>query len=180
MGSFRQSTVTVRDARRDDAPQIAQLGSHVFSLTFGHSVEPHQLQAYLDEAYNLEATMADISDPSKHMIVATNGENSNIVGFALLNRASTEPCIEHLPKTVELQRIYVDPGAHGKGVGKLLADRLEAMARDERFSYMWLGVWEENFKALKAYEKWGYKRIGEHDFDVGGVVQTDHIMFKQL
>jgi ribosomal protein S18 acetylase RimI-like enzyme len=187
MGSLTtQSIITLRDALPQDIPQIAALGSHVFSVTFGHSVSPHELQAYLDESYSLAATEAELSSPSKDMIVAvdrssqTAGSEARIVGFALLTRGSSEPCIEHLQNTVELQRIYVHPDCHGKGVGRLLADRLEDMAREQGFEYMWLGVWEENHKAMKVYEKLGYERVGDHDFVIGGVVQTDHIMVKRL
>lgn len=183
-----QSIITLRDALPQDIPQIAALGSHVFSITFGHSVPPHELQAYLDESYSLSATEAELSNPSKEMIVAVDRSSpkagseseARIVGFALLRRGSREPCIEHLPNTVELQRIYVHPDCHGKGVGRLLADRLEDMAREQGFEYMWLGVWEENHKAMKVYAKLGYERVGDHDFVIGGVVQTDHIMVKRL
>jgi len=54
------------------------------------------------------------------------------------------------------------------------------MAREQGFEFMWLGVWEENVKAIRVYEKMGYKKVGEHGFAVGGIVQTDHIMAKQL
>ncbi|TGO08816.1 hypothetical protein BTUL_0191g00260 [Botrytis tulipae] len=180
MTSCHQTSILVRNAQLDDADQVAELGSFVFSATFGHSVEPHQLQTYLDESYSVTATAADISDPQKDMIVATKEGNGEIIAFALLTRGTSEPCLQHLPNAVELQRIYVHPSAHGQGVGKLLADRLEKMARDQRFEYMWLGVWEENHRAIKAYEKWGYKKVGKHDFTIGQIVQTDHVLLKQL
>jgi ribosomal protein S18 acetylase RimI-like enzyme len=180
MDPTRPTSIAVRRAHLDDAAQIAELGSLVFSVTFGHSVEPHQLQAYLDESYSVTATAADISNPQKDMIVATKGEEGSIIAFALLTRGTSEPCVQHLQNAVELQRIYVHPGIHGKGVGKLLADKLENMARGQNFQYIWLGVWEENYQAMKAYEKWGYKKVGEHDFTIGQVVQTDYILLKEL
>lgn len=179
MAGPARPSIQIRNAQAQDAASVAKLGAHVFALTFGHSVAPHELQAYLDESYSPEATEKDISDPSKTMLVATDPDG-RILGFALLTRGSTEPCIEHIPNTVELQRIYVDPEFHGNGVGKILAMRLEDLAREEGFVVMWLGVWEENVKAMKVYEKMGYKQVGDHDFVIGGVVQTDHIMIKTL
>ncbi|OBS18830.1 hypothetical protein FPOA_10557 [Fusarium poae] len=171
--------VSIRPATLSDASPIAQLGARVFTVTFGHSVQPHELAAYLEESYTTEAITSDINDPNKDVIVATNS-NDELVGFAYLTRGSTEPCVENLEMTVELQRIYVDLDSHGTGVGKVLEKAIEEMARDQGFKHLWLGVWEENPRAIKAYEKWGYKQVGDHDFTIGSVVQTDHILVKEL
>ncbi|KAJ9143239.1 hypothetical protein NKR19_g6919 [Coniochaeta hoffmannii] len=176
--------VVLRPATVEDAAQVATLGAHVFSVTFGHTVTPQQLQDYLDESYSIKAVAKDIIDPSKDMVVAAMQEGDGvtvIVGFALLTRGSSEPCVAHLGSaTVELQRLYVHPDCHGQGVGQRLAMELEDMARSQGFAYMWLGVWEDNHKAQKVYERLGYKVVGDHDFVIGGDVQTDHIMLKKL
>jgi ribosomal protein S18 acetylase RimI-like enzyme len=179
-----QPLIGLRAATVEDAAQVATLGAHVFSVTFGHSVTPEQLQDYLQESYSTEATVKDILDTSKNMVLATTQRSDGaavIVGFALLTRGSSEPCIAHLGSAaVELQRIYVHPDCHGQGVGKMLANELEDMARKQGFGYMWLGVWEDNHQAQKVYERLGYKAVGDHDFVIGGDVQTDHIMLKEL
>lgn len=180
MASNTSSSILLRVAIAQDAAPIAKLGSHVFTKTFGHSVSSDELQAYLTEHYSTTAIVADISNPSKNMIVATEAETDKIIGFATLTRGSKEPCIEHLQDTVELQRIYVDMGQHGKGVGKLLEKKVEDMAREQGFKYIWLGVWEENYKAISVYEKLGYEKVGDHDFTIGDVVQRDLIMFKKV
>lgn len=171
--------ITTREARLDDAAHVAHLGAHVFAVTYGHSVAAHELEAYLDESYSVEATAKDIADPNKDMILAMDPEGV-IVGFALLTRGSKELCIAHLEKYVELQRLYVSPAYQGYGIGKSLARQVESMAREQGFKYMWLGVWEENHKAQKVYEKLGYKMVGDREFVVGGVVQIGLIMLKEL
>ncbi|RGP69388.1 gnat family acetyltransferase [Fusarium longipes] len=171
--------VTIRLATLSDAGPIAELGAYVFTVTFGHSVQPHELAAFLEESYTKETITSDIVDPNKDVIIATNSDDE-FLGFAYLTRGSTEPCVENLDKTVELQRIYVHPNSHGAGVGKALEKAIENMAREQGFKHLWLGVWEENHRAMKAYEKWGYKLVGDHDFTIGSVVQTDHIMVKAI
>jgi GNAT superfamily N-acetyltransferase len=171
--------VSIRLAKPSDAGVIANLGAHVFTVTFGHSVEPHELTAFLQESYTKEAILADINDPNKDVIIATSPENE-FLGFAYLTRGSTEPCVENLEKTVELQRIYVRPESHGAGVGKALGKAIEDMARKQGFKNLWLGVWEENHIATRAYERWGYEKVGHHDFTIGSIVQTDDIMVKVL
>ncbi|KAK4154083.1 acetyltransferase protein [Chaetomidium leptoderma] len=179
MSKMSDATVTIRKACAADAQSITKLGADVFTSSFGHSVQPHELQAYLDSAYSLEAITQDLADPLKDTIAAV-GLNGELFGFALVTRGSSEPCVSHLEDKIELQRIYVDSAAHGMGIGGLLSRAADELARQKGFRNMWLGVWEENHNAQKAYERWGYKQVGKHDFVIGTVVQTDYIMAKTL
>lgn len=81
---------------------------------------------------------------------------------------------------IELQRLYVTQEYHGAGVGRALIDRVEEIARGEGYKTLWLGVWEENFKAQNVYAKMGFRKVGEHDFKMGNCVQTDWILSKRL
>jgi ribosomal protein S18 acetylase RimI-like enzyme len=133
----------------------------------------------LKTSYSTAAIQEDLTDDFKDVLVATDA-NDQIVGFGYLNCGSDEPCLANVDHKVELQRIYIDPGAQGKGVGSLLAKELECLARERGFRNMWLGVWKENCKALQAYERWGYRVVGGHSFTIGSVVQKDLIMLKSL
>ncbi|KAH6652366.1 acyl-CoA N-acyltransferase [Truncatella angustata] len=175
----RYQAPMIRKAQLTDANSIAELGAHVFTTTFAHSVQPQELRAFLDESYTVAAIIKDLQDLNRDVILSASREGE-ILGFAYLTRGSSEPCVADVPDKVELQRIYVHPSAHGKGVGRLLANTLEEMAREQGFKSMWLGVWEENTRAIKAYQKWGYKLVGDHDFVIGTVIQTDFIMLKSL
>lgn len=180
----------IRKATASDSKALAALGTEVFTATFAHSCTKEQLQAFLDEAYTPEAIAKDIADSSKDVLVATEddndsssstpGEGGKLLGFMYLTRGSSEPCVDHLERPVELQRLYIALGAHGKGLGKALSLAADARAREQGFKTIWLGVWEENHKAQAFYRKMGYERIGEHVFDVGGDLQTDEIWWKPL
>ncbi|KAH7361883.1 acyl-CoA N-acyltransferase [Plectosphaerella cucumerina] len=171
--------IQIRNATDADIPAIIKLGRRVFTKSFGHSVEPHELQAYLDSAYTVAAITKDFEDPDRDTIVATT-DDGRLAGFAMLTRNSVEPCVKDVEKTVELQRIYVDDTLQGCGVGGKLSRAIDDMAREQGFANIWLGVWEENLIAQRAYERWGYAKVGKHDFAVGPVVQTDDIMLKKL
>lgn len=175
----------IRKAAAADSAPLAALGAEVFRATFAHSCTEEQLQAFLDEAYTPEAIARDIADPSKDVLVATDDNSSSstqgkLLGFAYLTRGSSEPCVDHLERPVELQRLYIALGAHGRGLGKALSLAADALARGQGFKTIWLGVWEENHKAQAFYSKMGYEHIGEHVFDVGGDLQTDEIWWKAL
>lgn len=180
----------IRRARPDDAPAVATLGAAVFTSTFKDSgCTPAQLQKFLSKTYTARAITSEMSDPSKTILVAVGAGDARrgpgseaIVGFAQMTRGSHlgEPCVRGLEAPVELQRLYVGEGQHGRGVGRALAGAVEHLARGEGFRHVWLGVWEGNHRAQRFYANGGFTRIGEHVFDVGGDLQTDEIMFKAL
>ena len=45
---------------------------------------------------------------------------------------------------------------------------------------VWLGVWEENLRAISFYKKWGFREVGNHIFTVGNDPQNDFIMELEL
>lgn len=62
----------------------------------------------------------------------------------------------------------------------MLATKVEEMAREQGYEYLWLGCWKENTKGQVAYTRWGFEKVGEHDFVIGKEVQTDDIFLKKL
>lgn len=175
-----QPPFTVRLALKSDAATIAEIGVHVFTISFGHAIDPQSLATYLKNEYSTEAIENDIDDLSRTLLVSVD-QNGQVIGFGYLTRGSDDPCLAHVSQKAELQRIYVNSSAQGKGVGSLLAKSLESLAREQGFTNLWLGVWEENTSAIRAYERWGYQIVGEHDFEIGSdTIHRDLIMLKSL
>jgi len=184
-GSMTQAThepTRIREAKQEDASAIARLGAKVFSTTFGHSMPASDLEAYLAESYSPSAILADLANSNKDTVLVCPSTNPNhVLGFATLIRRTIEPCIRHLEgTTVELQRLYIEPDSHGRGLGRALVMHVETIARHEGFATMWLGVWEENVKAQQVYGRLGYEKVGDRDFVMGSCRQTDWIMLKSL
>ncbi|GAB5588202.1 hypothetical protein Unana1_03102 [Umbelopsis nana] len=174
-----KNAIAIRDATINDARSITAIGKEVFATSFGHSLTVQDLETYLQDAYSISAITSDLNDPFKHFIVACN-EQDQVLGFVQLTQGTSEPCVADAEKPIELQRIYVHIESHGLGLGRRLIQRAEEIARTQGFKTMWLGVWEENFKAQKVYEKSGYVKVGHHDFKMGDCIQTDFIMSKKL
>jgi len=45
---------------------------------------------------------------------------------------------------------------------------------------VWLGVWENNARALSFYRRWGFEVVGEHVFQLGADSQRDLIMMRPV
>ena len=60
-----------------------------------------------------------------------------------------------------------------RGVAPALMDAALDAARARGAQTLWLGVWERNPRAVAFYAKYGFVRVGEHTFVLGGDAQTD-------
>lgn len=173
--------IHVRDAVLEDARVIAELGSRVFTNTFGYSMPLEDLNTYLEESYNVAAISRELGNDHMRWLVACKDNDENaVIGFVQLTQGTSEPCVTHLENLIELGRLYVTEEFQGRGVAKMLIQRIEDVARAMGFRNIWLGVWESNLKAQRAYEKFGFKRVGEHPFRMGNCTQNDFILAKPL
>src|SRR5690606_2609409 len=83
-------------------------------------------------------------------------------------------------KGLEIERIYVLKDFHGKKVGQLLYDKAIEVAKEKKSDYIWLGVWEENPRAINFYKKNGFVEFDKHIFKLGNDEQLDIMMTLKL
>ncbi len=62
---------------------------------------------------------------------------------------------------------------HGKGIGEQLYNKAIEVAHHRSAKYVWLGVQEENPRAISFYEQNGFVAFDRHHFKLGSDVQTD-------
>ena len=105
--------------------------------------------------------------------------DGKLAGYLKLNAAGAQTELND-SDALELERIYAAPEFHGKGVGQALMDKALTIAREQGKSYVWLGVWEKNEKAIRFYNKNGFYKISTHTFVIGDDAQTDYIMRRDL
>ena len=80
----------------------------------------------------------------------------------------------------EIRRLYVDRDCHGTGVAHdLMRACLDAM-NEYRSDVVWLGVWEQNPRAIAFYKKFGFVEVGAHLFSVGTDAQRDIVMARPV
>ena len=60
---------------------------------------------------------------------------------------------------IEIKRMYVDPSFRSKGIGKMILQKLEEWAKEEKFMEAKLETGINQPEAIAAYEKSGYVRI---------------------
>jgi GNAT superfamily N-acetyltransferase len=165
----------IRRAGPSDAEAIAAIGVATFLETFGHLYPPADLERYLQEAYNLERTRADLADPAKASWIVEAGDT--VVGYALAGPCGL-PHAEVSADCGELKRIYLLQAWHGGGLGARLFAETLAWLQGAGPRSVWIGVWSENHRALSFYARHGFEKAGEYDFHVGDTIDHEYILHR--
>ena len=100
------------------------------------------------------------------------------LGYTLLTAPDLP--VAALPRDIELKRIYVLSAAHGGGLGPALMARAIEDARAAGHARMLLGVYGENHRARRFYEKQGFALVGTRRFLVGATLHDDVIYGRDL
>lgn len=165
--------MTIRSATPDDAAALADLARQTFFDTFAADNNPDDMAMYLQQAFSVAQQGSEIADPSiTTLLVEVDGE---LIAYAQIKS-------DHVPDFVtdeaalELSRLYVRHGWHGRGVAQALMARAMDAARHRGAKTLWLGVWERNHRARAFYAKCGFRDVGDHIFLFGTDPQTDLVM----
>ncbi len=169
--------IQIRKATIDDLRTVQRIGKETFFETFAEGNTEEDMQRYLEESFNDGRVSAELSNPESLFFIAWEAEIP--VGYLKVNIGSAQTERED-DKALEIERIYVKSSHHGKKVGQLLYQKALELAQQQHHSYIWLGVWEKNPRAIKFYEKNGFVAFGQHLFKVGNDEQTDIMMKREL
>ncbi|RXM38978.1 GNAT family N-acetyltransferase [Chryseobacterium sp. CH21] len=171
------SSIIINKASAEDVEIVQSLGIQTFSETFAEDNTEGAMKKYLEESFNTEKIKSELNNPDSHFYIAW--EEDNPVGYLKVNAGNAQTELQD-EAGLEIERIYVKKSHHGKKVGQLLYDQALETARQFCKSYLWLGVWEENLRALQFYRKNGFVEFDKHIFRLGEEEQTDLMMKKML
>lgn len=159
-----------------DLEVLREIGIATFTETFGPHNAKAQMDRYIVASFDADKIQAEFENPESLFFFGKIG--TSVAGYLKLNWGSAQTEAED-PRAVEIERIYVLADFHGKKLGQLLFEKAREIALEKKAPYLWLGVWEKNQRAIRFYEKNGFRPFGQHVFTLGDDVQTD-IMMKQI
>lgn len=163
----------VEPATLQDAQALRDLSEQTFIDTYAVYNIPENMALHIATKFTLEQIQTELSDTSvQYLLLKKAGQ---LIGFTKLlkNHAPKELPSENV---IEIERFYVDKAFHGQNLGKHLMQSSLDWCKKSGFEKVWLGVWEENARALRFYTKMGFEKIGEHVFVLGTEVQNDYVM----
>jgi GNAT superfamily N-acetyltransferase len=163
-----QIELEFRQARSEDAAQVSALIGSTWAKFFAYSVTESDLETYLTQTVSEAQIRKEIGDESRYCLLAVRPAQDTSTG-----KPTTS-------KPVKLDRLYIQPTEQGGGLAALLLQDAEEEAKKRGYNGLWLGVWENNARAIRFYEKMGYVRRGEHFFWLGESKRRDWTMEKPL
>ena len=169
--------IVITKATINDLDQLQKIGSQTFFETFSTGNTEENMTKYLNEGFSIDKLTTELNDKNAEFYFATL--NDNIIGYLKLNIGQSQTELQD-DKGLEIERIYVLKDFHGKSVGQLLYDKAIQIARQKNADYIWLGVWEENPRAINFYKKNGFVEFDKHIFKLGNDEQTDILMKLKL
>lgn len=170
-------TIEIKSVTITDINLLQQISRQTFYETFAASNTTANMVEYLKESFSTDKLTNELSTPGSQFYFALSGED--VIGYLKVNigGAQTELKAEN---GLEIERIYVLQQYHGKKVGQLLYEKAIQFAQEIDAAYVWLGVWEENQRALRFYSKNGFIEFDKHIFTLGEDEQIDIMMKKNI
>lgn len=167
----------IRKASVHDVEVLQQIGKQTFIETFSDFNTHENMSTYLNVAFSTEKILDELRNIYSEFYFAISGES--IVGYLKINLENSQT-EKKLDNSLEIERIYVLKSFHRKEVGQNLLNKAIEIAKDKSLRYVWLGVWEQNLKAIRFYEKNGFKAFDKHIFRLGNDEQIDLMMMLEL
>lgn len=168
--------IEIRKATLNDVDQVLKISRQTFSETFSADNSADDMKKYLDENFSIDKLANELNNKNSEFYFTTL--DNVVIGYLKLNFGEAQTELKD-SKTLEIERIYVLKEYHGKSVGQILYEQAIQVAKQKEAEYIWLGVWEENLKAINFYKKNGFTEFDRHIFKLGNDEQTD-IMMKLL
>ena len=192
-----ETTITIRIAELADAAALAELAAETFPLACPPSTTAEAIASFIAEHLSARRFTEYLADAARIVLIAEEPDD-RLVGYTMLiggepGDAEVAAAVTARP-TIELSKFYTRAAAHGTGVaGPLMAATLDAATLDAATlepatldaasatgatgaASVWLGVNEENARAIRFYEKHGFVKVGRKHFRLGERLEHDWVL----
>jgi len=166
-------SIEIKKASIKDLHDLQEIGRQTFTETFSAFNSEANMSQYLTEGFSEEKLSTELMNTNSEFYFAIH--EKKVIGYLKLNYGASQTELKD-DQALEIERIYVLKAFQGKNVGQILYEKAIAVAREKIVNYVWLGVWEENLRAINFYKKNGFIEFDKHIFKLGSDEQTDILM----
>lgn len=165
--------ITIKPAGLNDIETIHTLAHHTWRIVYKEIIIADQMDYMLEMMYSHQSLQYQLEKQKHTFIIAYDDDKP--VGFA-----AYFPKYDIAPSIYRLDKLYVLPDQHGKGIGKKLIDHIIIEIQPLGCSLLELTVNRKN-NAVSFYEKLGFIIVNEIDHPIGkGYFMNDYVMQKNI
>lgn len=164
--------IELKDAGIEQAAMIANISRTTFEETFGPHNTVEDMQLFLQEQFTIDKLIKEVGISGHRHVIAYFDD---IPAGYLFIKYHSHVLLQNEP-ALEISRIYCLQKFQGEGVGKSLMQEALMDAYKKKLTWVWLGVWEENTKALAFYQSFGFTSFSKRAFLLGNDIQQDWLM----
>ncbi len=164
--------ITITIATPKDFEVIKNIAHQAWPSTYGEILSKAQIEYMLQAMYSKPVLNDNYSNKKHHFILIKEFEN--ILGFTSYEHHYLNTT------TTRLHKLYLLPEAKGKGLGKMLLEKIIKIAQENRSEKISLNVNKFN-KSYLFYKKMGFEIVAEEDLEIGhGYLMEDYKMELKL
>ena len=169
--------VTIEEVSVEDLKELQLIAKLTFIETYAEYNTPENLNDYLRANFNPKQLATELKNKESKFFFAI--DEKEVVGYLKLNFGNAQTDLSD-QNSLEIERIYVREDQQGKRIGQALYTKALIAAQKLKASFLWLGVWENNTRAIGFYEKMGFKAFDNHSFTFGNDEQNDILMKMEI
>ena len=149
---------------------VQPLAKDIWQEAYKDVLSQDQIDYMLDMMYNNDKINEGIASGDVWEILKVDNVPSGYLHYKLDEN-----------NTVFLSKIYLKASNQTKGIGQLMLNRVVDFAKEKGAKAVHLTVNKNNAKAIRFYEKNGFKNMESKTFDIGnGYIMDDFIYQKPL
>ena len=162
--------LTFHTAGEDDIPTLRALAARIWRESYAKMISREQMAYMLAWMYSAETIRRELAEGVLWEIVRLDGDDA---GYSSVTFGADG--------VAKLHKLYLLPALQGKGRGQAMLAHIFALASEREMREVRLQVNKENVRAQRAYERYGFGRVEEAVFDIGGgYVMDDYIMTRAV
>jgi ribosomal protein S18 acetylase RimI-like enzyme len=169
--------ISISKINAADIELLCQISILTFTETFSSQNSEADMQKYIDNNLSVKKLTEELHTKESEFYFLKSFDK--VMGYLKLNTGKAQTEKQHT-NAIEVERIYLCREFQGKGFGGLLLDQSVKKAIEQQAPYVWLGVWEQNLKAIAFYKNRGFVQFDTHVFKLGEDEQTDILMKLKL
>jgi len=172
-----KEAIVIKTVTTKDLIELQKISRETFIEAFSTGNSEENMASYVEESLSTERLTAELNNTESAFYFARLDQK--VIGYLKLNVGSAQTEMKD-QRALEIERIYVLQEYLGQKVGQVLYEKAIDIAIEKSADYVWLGVWEENARAIGFYKKNGFVEFDKHIFKLGDDEQTDIMMKKAL